>query len=151
MLASVTRLRVRSFATLPAFLWMTFLVQRQTVRAPGFVGGGLLLDNLRTYWTLTVWEDEKSMKAFRGSAPHAAVMPKLAEWCDEAAYAHWAVADRLIPSWPEAYERLVSEGRPSRVARPSQDHESRRFRSPRLQPLIQVNLKAATMHLESAS
>lgn len=130
---------------------MTFLVQRQTVRAAGFAGGRLLLDNLRTYWTLTVWEDEKSMKAFRGSAAHAAVMPKLAEWCDEAAYAHWAAADRSIPGWLEAHERLVSEGRLSRVARPSQDHESRRFRSPRLQPLIQLNLKATAMRGESAS
>jgi hypothetical protein len=143
MLASVTRLRVRSFLNVPAFLWMTFLVQRQTARAPGFLGGRLLIDDLHTYWTLTVWEDEKSMKAFRGSGPHALVMPKLAEWCDEAAYAHW-VSDRLISSWPEAYDRLLSAGRLSHVARPSQDHESRRFRKPRLQPLIGLNLKPAT-------
>lgn len=149
MLASVTRLRVRSFLNLPAFLWMTFLVQRQTMRSPGFVGGRLLVDNLHTYWTLTVWDGEKSMKAFRGSGTHAEVMPKLAEWCDEAAYAHW-MADRSIPSWPEAYERLVSEGRLSRVARPSQEHESRHFRKPRLQPLIEANLKAAGMRGEPA-
>jgi Domain of unknown function (DUF3291) len=142
MLASVTRLRVRSFLNLPAFLWRTFLVRRQTTHAPGFIGGRLLIDNLHTYWTLTVWEDEKSMKAFRGSGMHGGVMLKLAEWCDEAAYAHW-IADRLIPSWPEAYERLVSEGRLSRVARPSQDHKSQCFRKPRLQPLIGVNLKPA--------
>jgi Domain of unknown function (DUF3291) len=150
MLASVTRLRVHSFLNLPAFLWMTFRVQRQTVCAQGFVGGRLLIDNLHTYWTLTVWEDEKSMKAFRGSGSHASVMPKLAEWCDEAAYTHWT-ADRLIPSWPEAYERLVSEGRLSRVARPSQDHESRCFRKPRLHPLIGANLKPVGMRGKSAS
>jgi hypothetical protein len=129
---------------------MTFRVQRQTVRAPGFIGGRLLIDNLHTYWTLTVWEDEKSMKAFRGTGTHARVMPKLAEWCDEAAYAHW-MADRLIPNWPEAYERLLSEGRLSRVARPSQDHESRCFRKPRLQPLIGANLKPVGMRGKSAS
>lgn len=77
MLASVTRLRVRSFLYLPAFLWMTFLAQRQTVRASGFIGGRLLVDRHRTYWTLTVWEDEKAMKGFRGSGPHARAMPKL--------------------------------------------------------------------------
>lgn len=59
MLVSVTRLRVRSFLNLPAFLWMTFLAQRQTVRAPGFIGGRLLIDYQRTFWTLTVWENEK--------------------------------------------------------------------------------------------
>ena len=53
MLASVTRLRVRSLRYLPAFLWQTFLSQRQVVRAPGFSGGKLLIDRRRTFWTLT--------------------------------------------------------------------------------------------------
>jgi heme-degrading monooxygenase HmoA len=130
---------------------MTLLAQRQVVRAHGFLGGRLLVDNLRTYWTLTVWEDEKTMKAFRGSGPHARVMPKLVAWCDEAAYAHWVAMDDSIPEWPEVYERLVSDGRLSHVARPSQDHTSRHFPTPRLQPLIGVNLKPAASSGSSAT
>jgi Domain of unknown function (DUF3291) len=141
MLASVTRLRVRSFLNLPAFLWMTFRARRQTIRAPGFLGGALLIDNVKTYWTLTTWEDEKTMKTFRGSGAHARVMPKLAEWCDEAAYAHWSMTDEAIPNWPEAYERLLSEGRLSRVSRPSPGHAAREFPKPRLQPMIGQTLK----------
>ncbi len=118
MFISVTRLRVRSFRSLPAFLWMTFLAQRQTVRAASFLGGRLLVDNLRTYWTLTAWENEKAMKAFRGSGPHARVMPKLVEWCDEASYAHWTSTDDRLPEWLEAYEVLLREGRLSRVGAP---------------------------------
>src|SRR5438477_7477645 len=71
MLASVTRLRIRSVRYLPAFIWRTVSTQRQTVRAPGFVGGRLLMDVRRTFWTLTVWESEKAMKVFRGSGAHA--------------------------------------------------------------------------------
>jgi heme-degrading monooxygenase HmoA len=56
---------------------MTFRSQRQVVRAPGFLGSKLLIDRKHTYWTLTMWEDERAMKAFRGSGAHAAVMPKL--------------------------------------------------------------------------
>jgi hypothetical protein len=130
---------------------MTLLAQRQVVRAHGFLGGRLLVDNLRTYWTLTAWEDEKTMKAFRGSGPHARVMPKLVVWCDEAAYAHWVAMDDSIPEWPEVYERLVSDGRLSHVARPSQDHTSRHFPTPRLQPLIGVNLKPAASSGSSAT
>src|ERR1700678_1470899 len=151
MFTSVTRLRVRSFLNLPAFLWMTLRVQRQTRRAPGFLGGRLLVDNLHTYWTLTAWEDEKAMKAFRGSGSHARVMPKLVEWCDEAAYTHWATANDAIPEWPEAYERLLNEGKLSRVARPSANHEARRFPHPRLQPLIGQNLKPATKSREKSA
>jgi len=81
------------------------------------------------------------MKAFRGSAPHATVMPRLVEWCDEAAYAHWTPTDASVPSWPEAHERLVAEGRLSRVAHPSPAHDAMQFAKPRLKPLIALDLK----------
>jgi hypothetical protein len=71
-------------------------------------------------------------------------MPKLFKWCDEAAYTHWTVADEKLPEWPEAHERLQSEGRLSRVAQPSPDHTAKRFPKPRLQPLIGNNLKPAS-------
>jgi hypothetical protein len=141
MLASVTRLRVRSVWYMPAFLWMTFLSKRQVLSMLGFSGGRLLVDRHRTFWTLTTWQDERSMKTFRGSGPHAKVMPRLAEWCDEASYAHWTAEDGVVPSWPEAYRHLVSEGRLSKVAHPSADHEGRRFAEPRLSPLIGQDLK----------
>ena|ERR1700730_13452423 len=141
MLASVTRLRVRSVRYLPPFVWETFLSQGQALRAPGFLGGRLLLDARRTFWTLTVWESERVMKAFRGTAPHAKVMPRLVEWCDEASYAHWIPTGAAVPSWPEAYEHLVAEGRLSRVAHPSPAHDARQFAKPRLRPLIALDLK----------
>jgi heme-degrading monooxygenase HmoA len=141
LFVSVTRLRVRSFWDLPAFVWMTFRTQRQTAGAAGFLGGKLLVDKRRTFWTLTAWQNEKTMKAFRGSGPHAMAMPKLVEWCDEAAYTHWTTTENSLPEWPQAHEILVKEGRLSRVARPSQDHTARHFPEPRLQPLIAQNLK----------
>jgi hypothetical protein len=128
---------------LPAFLWQTFLSQRQVVSAPGFSGGRLLLDAKRTYWTLTTWQDERAMKAFRGSGPHAKVMPRLMEWCDEAAYAHWVPIGDSVPSWLDAYEHLMAEGRLSRVAHPSSAHDARQFAKPRLSPLTGIDLKAA--------
>jgi hypothetical protein len=143
MFASVTRLRVRSLLNLPAFFWTAFLVQRQAKRAPGFVGGGLLIDNLRTYWTLTAWEDEKSMKALRGSGAHGRAMPKLFHWCDEASYAHWTCVGETVPQWREAYDHLLREGRLSRVEHPSADHEARRLPKPRLRPVVGTKLTPA--------
>lgn len=140
MLASVTRLRVRSAKHLPVFLWNTFLTQRQVIHAAGFLGGRLLVDAHRTYWTLTVWENAPAMKAFRSSGAHSQVMPRLMGWCDEASYAHWETA-LPVPSWPEAYEHLVTDGRLSRVANPSADHTARIFAQPRLKPLIGADLK----------
>ena len=143
MLASVTRLRVRSLKYLPAFLWKTVLSQRQVARAPGFAGGRLLLDRRWTFWTLTGWASEQAMKTFRGSGLHAKVMPHLKEWCDEASYAHWVQDGDSLPTWEEAYEHLVREGRLSAVAHPSSSHEGRHFVEPRLNPLIGQDLKRA--------
>ncbi len=56
-------------------------------------------------------------------------------------YAHWISESDAIPSWPEAYEHLQSEGRLSRVAHPSRNHEAREFARPRLSPLIGQDLK----------
>ena len=115
------------------------------MRALGFVGGRLLIDAGRTFWTLAVWENERAMKAFRGSEPHAKVMPRLMEWCDEASYAHWIPTGASVPSWLEAYEHLVDEGQLSRVAHPSPGHDARHFAKPRLRPLVGLDLKPARL------
>jgi heme-degrading monooxygenase HmoA len=143
MLASVTRLRVRSIRFLPSFLWRTFLSKRQAEHAPGFVGGRLLIDSGLTFWTLTAWQSEQAMRGFRASGAHSRVMPRLAEWCNEAAYAHWIQPGNSIPTWQDAHERLLAEGRLSRVEHPSQNHLDRQFARPRVKPLIGLDLKPA--------
>jgi len=144
MFVSVTRLRIRSLFFLPQFLWHTQQAKIQASKAPGFLGGRLLVDKHRVYWTLTAWESEKAMKAYRGAAAHGAVMKRLPKWCDEAAYTHWETTDGTIPAWPEAFERLKDTGKLSRVEHPSPAHEAREFPGPRLQPLIGGDIKPKT-------
>jgi hypothetical protein len=132
MFVSVTRLRVRSAAYLPQFLWYNFVIQRQAERAQGLIGVRLLVDSNRTYWTLTSWESEKAMKAFRGAAPHSKAMKKLPEWCDEAAYTHWTEDTPRLPEWNEAYERFVQSAKLSKVQHPSDAHQRSQFRQPNL-------------------
>ncbi len=118
--------------------------RQQVARAAGFLGGRLLLDANRTFWTLTAWETERHMKAFRGSGAHVRAMPQLVKWSDEASFVHWVEDNAEIPQWPEAYARMVQEGRGSHVAHPSADHQARRFEKPRLSPLIGANIEAVT-------
>ena len=141
MFISVTRLRIRSIRFLPSFLWMTYLSQRQVARAAGFRGGKLFPDAHNTYWTITVWESEQTMKAFRGAQPHGKAMRRLPEWCSEAAYAHWDQEGDAPPSWDEAWKHLKKDGRLSRVAHPSADHEAGIFPKPRFSPSIARDLK----------
>src|SRR5580692_4566684 len=88
-LISVTRLRVRSWTFLPQFLWDTIKSVRQVQRSDGFLGGRLLVNAGYVFWTMTVWQDESAMNAYRTGGAHRQAMPKLLNWCDEAAVVHW--------------------------------------------------------------
>ena len=116
---SVTRLRVRSYFYLPQFIWWANKSARQAEVSPGFLGGILMRNARNVFWTLTVWNEEASMNAYRIAGAHRSVMPKLLSWCDEAAVAHWQQDSAELPSWQEAHRHLVQEGRLSKVNHPS--------------------------------
>jgi hypothetical protein len=141
MLVSVTRLRIRSIPAYFQFLAKNEEAVRQVVSSPGFVRGKLLVDGIRTFWTATVWRDETSMRAYRGTGAHAALMPRLAGWCDEGSVTHWTQESDELPDWLDAHRRMSTQGRPSRVDRPSRAHQAGIIARPRV--LIQRPLKPA--------
>jgi hypothetical protein len=116
---SVTRLKIRSLWFMPAFVVYALRSARQAEKSAGFLGGALMRDNWQAFWTITVWSDAKAMETYRSSGMHRKAMPRLMNWCDEASLAHWVQDAEDVPSWPEAYRRLVNEGRPSKVRHPS--------------------------------
>lgn len=127
---SVTRLRLRSVRYLPAFLWNTFRINRQTVRSQGFLAGSLLRDAKWTFWTQTVWNDKAAMQAYRNSGAHKKSMAHFPTWCDEGSVVHWEQDMAALVDWSEAHRRMKQEGRQSRVNHPSPDHQSRRIPPP---------------------
>ena len=112
---SITRLRVRSWIYLPAFFWHTQGAIRQARRADGFGQGALLADCCRTFWTMTAWDSEASMRAYMLAGPHRKAMPHLINWCDEASLVHWEQEGDDLPTWEVAHRRLCHEGRASKV------------------------------------
>ena len=127
---SVTRLRVRSIFYLPEFIWYALKSGRQAERAEGFLGGRVMRDKGNAFWTVTAWSDEAAMRAYRGSGAHMKAMPKLLDWCDEAALAHWEQEGAELPIWSEAHRRIVSEGRMSKVRHPSEAQLAKKVREP---------------------
>jgi heme-degrading monooxygenase HmoA len=125
---SITRLRVRRWRYLPQFVFQSVLAAREARRAPGSVAVSVLRDADLAFWTRTVWRDEAAMRSFMRSGVHRRIMARLAEWCDEAAVAHWVQDGEEPPSWAEAHRRLQQEGRRSRVSHPSE--AQRRFEIP---------------------
>ena len=129
-LVSITRLRVRSWTFVPAFLWQALRSAWQAARADGSLAVRVLRDRQGTFWTSTSWSSEAAMKAFMVAPPHGPAMRSLLEWCDEAALVHWTQPGMELPPWEEAHERIQREGRPSKVNHPSPAHLAHVFPPP---------------------
>ncbi len=91
-----------------------------------------LLDRRWTFWTLTVWDSQTSMRTYLLSGDHKRVMPRLLDWCDQASLAHWESTFDQLPAWPEVDRRMRSEGRTSKVRNPAPGHVDMSFEPPRL-------------------
>jgi heme-degrading monooxygenase HmoA len=126
---SITRLRVRSWTYMLAFVVQTLRIARQAAKADGNLAVKLLWDSRNTFWTCTTWSSEDSAKAFMHAKPHGPTMRSLLNWCDEAALAHWIQSGEELPSWEEAHRRLQEEGRRSKVNHPSAAHTSYSIRT----------------------
>lgn len=127
---SITRLHVRSWWYFPAFLFQTLRIARQAAKADGNLAVILLRDRRRTFWTVTSWSAEGTMRAFMNAKPHGPTMRSLLEWCDEAALVHWTQSGVELPSWEEAHNRIQREGRPSKVNHPSAAHTAHAIPAP---------------------
>lgn len=131
MFVSVTRLRIRSVRFLPFFAIYAIRSQRQVSRSAGFLDGALLADGWRTFWTVTLWDSQESMRGYMTSGAHRSAMPHLLDWCDEASVVHWEQQGHALPAWAEADRRMRNEGRPSKVRHPSTTHADLSYSPPR--------------------
>jgi hypothetical protein len=111
-------------------LWNLLLTAKQTVNTPGFLGGKLLSDANRTFWTMTAWEEQAAMKIYRNSGSHRSVMPRIQDWCDEASVVHWQQEDFNLPNWEEVHARLVADGFLTKLSKPSPAHLQRDMPKP---------------------
>ena len=120
---SITRLRLRKFSTLPAFMWHTQAIAAELGASAGFLGGGVLVEGRLVAWTRSAWESEAAMKAFRDTGAHRVVMPKLLDWCDEAAVAHWE--GEAESDWRLIHARFARDLRLSKVRHPTSAHTAK--------------------------
>jgi hypothetical protein len=128
---SLTRLRIRSVRFLPLFVPHTLRSIQQIKTAPGFQDGALLADRDWTFWTLTAWDSQQSMRAYMTIGSHKKAMPHLMHWCDEASVAHWEQETSVLPLWTEADRRMRKTGLASKVLHPSVNHAALNYREPR--------------------
>ena len=124
---SVTRLRVKSILFLISFMRANEASVKELKVSKGLLKGKELIDKKLTFWTITIWENEASMKEFRGSSSHRIAMQHLPKWCDEASYHHWVQEETEFPTWVTISEKLYSEGKLSKVRNPSKGQVKNQF------------------------
>ncbi len=129
---SVTRLRIRSWRFMPRFVIHTLGTTRQVRGSDGFLGGALLPDRRRAFWTMTLWDDDAAMKRYMTSGAHLRAMPLLLDWCDEASVVRWTQDTAVPPDWHEADRRMRADGRASKLRHPAPTHAAINYAAPRL-------------------
>lgn len=125
----LTRLRLRSRWLIPRFFFANIPITLQLMRAPGFLGGASIMESHAVFWTMSLWESEAAMRAFKTSGAHGRVMPKNVDWSIESAGAGWS--RDTLPSWEEAHAHLVAHGHATPVRKPTADHATRNYAPPR--------------------
>jgi heme-degrading monooxygenase HmoA len=104
-----TKLPLTSHRYVPGFLRDTMKVRRPLASSPGLVGYSLLAElRAKTFWTVSVWDDEASLRAFAGADPHIAIMRRQPARMGQSAFRTFEVAGRELPlTWPATKDRLV--------------------------------------------
>ena len=121
-LVSITRFRVRAWWFVPMFAFYAQRSIAQIRNANGCIALALLKDKNRVFWTMTMWKDECSMKAYMTSGAQRKAMPGLADWADEASVVHWYQDHPERPDWTEAAHRMRAEGHPVKLRHPGPLH-----------------------------
>ena len=116
---SITRLRVRSIFLMPLFMLHAMRTMTQAQKAEGVRGVETRFEKNNVVWTKTIWGDETQMKEYRSSGAHQIAMRLLSEICNEASAARWQQADVQLPTWEEAHQQMLRNGKLSKVKHPS--------------------------------
>jgi len=94
---SITRLRLRSWRFLPEFIFYSVRAKLQAEKAEGNRGVRVMREPGNIFWTATAWDSEDAVKKYMIASPHSQAMPRLLEWCDEAALVRWTRIQRSCP------------------------------------------------------
>ncbi len=102
--AFLTYLPLKRYWTTPRFLFYTVRILVQLSKSHGLVGYSLRAYLFKkSFWTLSVWEDESALRDFAFKGFHKGVMKLLRNDMGSTRFIRWAVKGTEIPpSWEDA-------------------------------------------------
>ena len=102
--ALLSYLPLNKWRAIPKFMRYTYRIRRQLATSEGLIGYSLDANvQSREFWTLSVWEDEESLRRFAQRTPHGRVMTDLLSDMGQTLFFPFRVDDSSIP---EAVERV---------------------------------------------
>ena len=103
-----SRLPLRRYRDVPAFLRASMDIRRQLAKAEGLLGYGLDAKLLRrTFWTLSVWRDGDTLDSFARANPHAARVQRIRPVMGPTTFVTWTVPGGQLPvTWTDARKRI---------------------------------------------
>lgn len=135
---TVTRLRLRwtHVFVLAQFLNLPLKGARAAQTSPGFMDGALWVDARLTFWTVTLWQGEASMRAYACGPVHLGAMRHLREHSSaytEAAFASGVSPTLRLPTALETHAFLTARATFYALPRASSDQRTGRIRAPNVQ------------------
>jgi hypothetical protein len=107
-----SRLELPSYRLVPGFMRRALAVHKATKTADGAIGASLDARPAgKVFWTLSVWQDEASLRRFVGHPVHRAVMQRYRGRTKHTTFTTWTIpADTpLPPSWSDAKARVEAD------------------------------------------
>jgi hypothetical protein len=112
-----SKLELRSYRDVPAFLRAAMSVRRQVIDSPGALGVSLIAQpGRKTFWTLSAWTDQDVLDAFVRAQPHLGVMQRFRGRLADSGFITFGVRVGALPEpksnakdvWRQAWERLAA-------------------------------------------
>ena len=107
--AFATKLPLTAHRHVPGFLRDTLRIRHQLRGAPGLVGYALRAELVaKTFWTVSVWDDEGARRAFATAEPHRTVMRRVPARMAASTLRAFDITGADLPlPWPDVQARLL--------------------------------------------
>ncbi|HEY2985352.1 MAG TPA: hypothetical protein VGJ38_14445 [Jatrophihabitantaceae bacterium] len=105
-----SRLPLRRYRNIPAFLHASRAVRAQLAATKGVLGYSLDAKPIaKTFWTLSAWEDEETLRRFSQADPHWSQITDIRPYMLASTFVQWTVAgSELPPKWTDARRRVAA-------------------------------------------
>lgn len=107
-LAMVSYFELKGPGALPKFFRNVLRVGRQLHGSKGLVcySSGARLGSLE-FWSLTVWEDERSLVGFVRAYPHRVIMDEMRPHVRRSEFVRWGIDGASVPPEPREAEEVL--------------------------------------------